>query len=77
MKYAAGNGGSTPWIRTHGSDFTGQRLPFGCAVKFKPNSTVNVESHKFAGDAIDGVFVGYELDPAHEFLASKRATNKY
>ena len=55
----------TPWQKTHGEDFKGLRIPFGCAVTFKPNPTKEGESHKFSGDAIDGIFAGYELGPGY------------
>ena len=63
--------GETPWMKTHGKHFAGERWPLGCAVVFKPNDTQNNgntglgEHLKMKGDTLDGVFGGYELGPGY------------
>ena len=62
----------TPWQLTHGEDFDGLRLPFGCQVAFKPNPTKDMESHKMVGDTVDGIFAGYELGPGYTWTGQYR-----
>ena len=59
------------WYRAHNrGEFTGQLLPFGCAVWFLPATTKAKKGHgagivtpKWAGRAALGVFGGYVLAP--------------
>ena len=48
------------WSKRHGTDFTGQRLPFGCGVYFKPAVTKYVLD-KANARAYVGIFLGYRL----------------
>ena len=50
------------WSKRHGADFTGQRLPFGCGVYFKPAVTKYVLD-KANARASFGIFLGYRLAP--------------
>ena len=52
----------TPWFRRHGSAFTGQILPLGCGVYFKPAPT-KYEVSKAAPRLQFGIFLGYRLHP--------------
>jgi hypothetical protein len=35
----AENANDTPWFLTHKTNFNGERVPFGCAVRYLPNKT--------------------------------------
>ena len=50
------------WSKRHGTDFTGQRLPFGCGVYFKPAVTKYVLD-KANARASYGICLGYRLAP--------------
>ncbi len=51
--------GVSPWMRTHGSDFSGMLIPFGSKVYFK-SSTDRIHKQQFEDLAIVGILAGYE-----------------
>ena len=55
----------SPWYRTHGDEFTGERLPFGCKVIIKPAETKNVDKSQMEEPTITGIFAGYEITPGY------------
>ena len=57
--------GESAWEKTHGSKFTGLRIPFGSKVYFIPSPTKNVESAKMEPSAHVGIFAGYALAPGY------------
>ena len=61
-----GDGGDvTPWVLRYERDFEANLYPYGALVKYRPPGNRNeVERvHKAADNAIEGLFVGYDLDP--------------
>jgi len=55
----------SPWYKTHGDEFHGERIPFGAKVIFKPAETKDVGRSKFEPTSRIGVFAGYELAPGY------------
>ena len=53
------------WFRTHGEEFPGKRLPFGCKVICKPSPTKHKEVHKMEARTITGILCGYVLHPGY------------
>ena len=55
--------GISPWEKTHGSPFEGERFPFGCLVMFKPTESRGIRQQglKWSPKARWGVFAGYKL----------------
>jgi hypothetical protein len=49
-----------PWFWTHGTEFLGKRLPFGCKFIYKPSVT-KMELGKFEEPSRVGVFAGYGM----------------
>ena len=58
-----GKGGGRPWEKLRGSQFKGQRLPFGCLVDFMPSAARKESVHKFSNPTEPGIMVGYFLQP--------------
>ena len=47
------------WCKLHGSEFKGEKIPFGTLVYFKPSGArVNEQAHKFDPKGIPGAFAG-------------------
>ena len=77
----------TAYERRHGEEYTGLRLPLGCAVKYRPSDPELKAKHKFDTPTRDGVFVGWEVQPggvwkgdyivadAEDLLAGKGTTH--
>ena len=59
----ADEAGLSPWQRFHGVPFHGRLIPLGARVTFKPNTTKKTDVQKMGPQTIDGIFVGYVLDP--------------
>ena len=60
--------GDIPWIKTHGSDFEGLRIPFGCEVVYRPAQTnKSGDLHKCGPTGRTGIFAGYQLGPGGEW----------
>ena len=56
------NNGKTAYQLRHESDFCGKRLPFGCAVHYKPSAHREVDDiQKFEARTRTGILVGYHL----------------
>ena len=55
--------GTSAWEKTHGSKFSGLRIPFGSKVYFIPSPTKDVSQGKMEPSAQVGVFAGYALAP--------------
>ena len=57
-------GGTSAYYRRTGEHFSGQSIPFGSRVAFRPLKTSAVYKHKskFGSDAYPGVFLGYETN---------------
>ena len=52
------------WCKLHGTEFKGDKIPFGALVYFKPSGArANEQAHKFDPKGIPGVFAGYEIAP--------------
>ena len=70
----------TPWFLTHKEHFKGERLPFGCAVRYLPNRTKKEKKKgkivykdkqaKWDARSRMGIFVGYDMHPGYKW--SKR-----
>ena len=44
------------WCKLHGAEFTGEKIPFGALVYFKPSGArANEQAHKFDPKGIPGV----------------------
>ena len=55
-------GDLTPHELRHGTPFRGHRLPFGCAVEYKPHAIAEVNQQlKFEPKTRPGVFMGYHI----------------
>jgi hypothetical protein len=59
--------GASAWAKTHGSEFRGERFPFGCKVVFKPSATQNNELRKDDPKTLVGVFAGYAIKPGYNW----------
>ena len=66
------------WFLTHGEHFTGERLPFGCLVRYLPNRTKSQRKKdgrmtfkdkqaKWDARSRAGVFVGYDMKPGYHW----------
>ena len=53
----------SPYAKRHGKQFTGTKLPYGCAVWFKPAPTNGKLPQKAQPNGVRGVFLGYRLAP--------------
>ena len=54
--------GQSAWYRRYGEEFTGQLIPFGAAVIFKPSPT-KYKTDKPLPTGMYGIFLGYRLAP--------------
>ena len=54
--------GQTAWYRRYGEEFTGQLIPFGSAVIFKPSPT-KYKTDKPLPAGMYGIFLGYRFAP--------------
>ena len=52
--------GSSAWLRLHGEEFKGEKIPFGALVDFKP-SEAREKREKFEPRGETGIFAGYVL----------------
>ena len=70
------NGNESPWKLRFGEEFGGMKVPFGAKILFynNPNRPDNT-SGKLSPTANDGVFLGYYIQPGHqwkgEYLVAK------
>ena len=56
--------GQIPWELRFGSKFNGKRIPFGAKVLYwAPKKQKKPERSKFAGTGIEGIFLGYHIQP--------------
>ena len=61
-----GDGGNgSPWKDRYGEDFPANIYPYGALVKYRPPGSRNESEavHKASDNAVDELFVGYNLDP--------------
>ena len=63
---------ASSWCQTHGEEFSGKVLPFGCKVVYKPSATKRVgrDQPKMAPTTRIGVFAGYVLNPGYSWSKS-------
>ena len=55
--------GLSPYSRRHGIEFSGERLPFGCLIDYKPADPDTKELPKFGPRGVPGIFLGYYVAP--------------
>ena len=53
--------GSSAWLRMHGEEFKGEKIPFGALVDFKPSEARGEKREKFEPRGETGMFAGYVL----------------
>ena len=58
---------TSPWMQTHGSDFDGWALPFGCLIRYRPPKPVLESLAKFSPATIPGLFLGWHVEPGRGF----------
>ena len=51
--------GSSAWMRLHGEEFKGEKIPFGALVDFKPSEARGGKREKFEPRGETGIFAGY------------------
>ena len=73
---AHGPDGSSPWLKTHGYPFTGELVPFGAAVIYKPTPVQDVAISKMEPSTRVGIFAGYKIEPGYKW-GSEKQTGKY
>ena len=57
----------SPWYHTHGSEFHGQRIPFGARITYRPAETKGIEPSKMECPNRTGIFAGYHLKPGYSW----------
>ena len=67
VTYKARGAEGTPWELRHGEPFGGTLYPFGSQIYYmpplKPAQDIANESFKFATPAVEGIFLGYYMNP--------------
>jgi len=60
--------GQVPWELRYGEKFSGMRVPFGAKVLYwAPKKQRKPERSKFAGTGIEGIFLGFHIQPGFIF----------
>ena len=60
--------GQIPWEIRFGSKFNGKRIPFGAKILYwAPKKQKKPERSKFAGTGVEGIFLGYHIQPGFIF----------
>ena len=68
----------SPWFMTHAKHFKGERVPFGCALRYLPNKTKTQKQKsgkvvykdkqaKWDARSRIGVFMGYDMKPGYQW----------
>ena len=58
--------GVSAWLKTHGADFEGLHVPFGCKVIYMPSDTKAAsEMGKWDSPTSIGVSAGYRIKPGY------------
>ena len=65
---------SNAWVKRHGRDFPGKRLPFGCGAFFKPAVT-KYHLDKANTRGVFGIFLGYRLAPGGRWNGEYRVAD--
>ena len=62
--------GQVPWDVRFGEPFSGKKIPFGAKVLYwAPPKQKTPQRSKFAGTGIEGIFLGYHIQPGFVFKA--------
>ena len=63
-----GTDGRSAYERLHGvSSFTGQMVPFGMGIQFRPTKPNREQLLEFDARAVDGIFLGWDIQPGMTF----------
>ena len=65
--------GSSAWMRLHGEEFKGEKIPFGALVDFKPSEARGEKREKFEPRGETGIFAGYVLSTGMHWANKYRA----
>ena len=65
--------GSSAWMRLHGEEFKGEKIPFGALVDFKPSEARGGKREKFEPRGETGIFAGYVLSTGMHWANKYRA----
>ena len=65
--------GSSAWMRLHGEEFKGEKIPFGALVDFKPSEARKGKREKFEPRRETGIFAGYVLSTGMHWANKYRA----
>ena len=65
--------GSSAWMRLHGEEFKGEKIPFGALVDFKPSEAQGGKREKFEPRGETGIFAGYVLSTGMHWANKYRA----
>ena len=65
--------GSSAWLRLHGEEFKGEKIPFGALVDFKPSEARGEKREKFEPRGQTGIFAGYVLSTGMHWANKYRA----
>ena len=65
--------GSSAWMRLHGEEFKGKKIPFGALVDFKPSEAQGGKREKFEPRGETGIFAGYVLSTGMHWANKYRA----
>ena len=65
--------GSSAWLRLHGEEFKGEKIPFGALVDFKPSEARGEKREKFEPRGETGIFAGYVLSTGMHWANKYRA----
>ena len=65
--------GSSVWMRLHGKEFKGEKIPFSALVDFKPSEARGGKREKFEPRGETGIFAGYVLSTGMRWANKYRA----